>query len=180
MTATVVQVGRPKRTIWVQAYVPEVLRGLIITTKQFFKNMHPSKNECVTVQYPNEEVPYPLRYRGQHRLMYREDGQIRCVACMCCPTACPANCIHIEAAPHEDPQIEKYAVSFVIDELRCVLCGLCVEACPTDALRMDSGIHMHPFYERNHAFIDKEAMLKLGGPSIAKQGGNLKGVVGHH
>jgi NADH-quinone oxidoreductase subunit I len=151
-----------------------VFRGLLVTSKQFFKNLF-TKSDIQTIQYPEETREYPERYRGIHRLMYREDGQVRCVACMCCSTICPANCIHIEEAEHDDPSIEKYPASFVIDELRCIVCGLCVEACPCDAIRMDSGIHVHPFYERDQSFFDKQELLDLGGPSIAKQGGEHKG-----
>ena len=177
MTATVKSVERPARSLWVQAYIPEVARGLAITSTQFFKNLF-TKKDVVTLQYPEEQREYPQRYRGLHRLMYREDGQVRCVACMCCSTICPAKCIHIEAAEHEDPSIEKYPRSFVIDELRCIVCGLCVEACPCDAIRMDSGIHTHPFYERDKAFLNEKYLLDLGGPSIAKQGGTFKGSQG--
>ena len=179
MAVTVTKIPRPERGLWVQSYVPEVMRGLSITSKQFFKNLF-TKKDVVTIQYPEVKRDYPERYRGLHRLMYREDGQVRCVACMCCSTACPANCIHIEAAEHDDTSIEKYPASFVIDELRCIVCGMCVEACPCDAIRMDSGIHTHPFYERDTAFFDKDALLELGGPSVARQGGNSKGAQGHH
>jgi len=177
MTSHVFEVQRPKRTLWVQAYLPEVTRGLAVTTKQFFKNLFTQK-DVVTIQYPEVQREYPARYRGLHRLTYRDDGQVRCVACMCCSTVCPANCIHIEAAEHEDPTIEKYPSAFVIDELRCIVCGLCVEACPCDAIRMDTGIHAHPYYERDRAFLDRDALLDLGCPSTAKQGGDLGGVEG--
>jgi NADH-quinone oxidoreductase subunit I len=184
MTATVTTVERPKRSVWVQAYVPEIVRGLSITSKQFFRNLAAGaigkRGDVVTIQYPETKRDYPARFRGLHRLNYRDDGQVRCVACMCCSTICPANCIHIEAGEHEDPSIEKYPVSFVIDELRCIVCGLCVEACPCDAIRMDTGIHVHPFYERDTAFFDKEALLALGAPSIATQGGVNKGVRSAH
>lgn len=170
MAATVKVIPRPERTLWVQSYVPEVIRGLAVTSKQFFKNLL-TKKDIVTVQYPEVQRDYPERYRSVHRLMYRDDGQVRCVACMCCSTICPANCIHIEAGEHDDPSIEKYPVSFVIDELRCIVCGLCVEACPCDAIRMDAGIHAHPFFERDQSFFDREKLLSLGGPSIARQGG---------
>ena len=120
-TTEVFQVSRPNRSVWVQLYVPEVVRGLSITTKQFFRNAFGRRKDVVTVQYPEERRPYAARFRGLHRLMRREDGQVRCVACMCCSTVCPANCIHIEAAQHDDPSIEKYPESFVIDELRCIV-----------------------------------------------------------
>ena len=174
MAATVHQYQRPERTVWVQSYVPEVVRGLRITSTQFFRNLF-TKKDVVTLQYPEEQRNYPERYRGLHRLMYREDQSVRCVACMCCSTICPANCIHIVAGEDDDPSVEKYPVSFVIDELRCIVCGLCVEACPCDAIRMDSGIHMHPFYERDTAFMNRAFLMSLGGPSIAAQGGEHRG-----
>jgi NADH-quinone oxidoreductase subunit I len=178
MPATVRKLEQPTRDLWVQAYLPEVARGLAVTTRQFFRNLFGGR-DVVTIQYPEVKREYPLRYRGLHRLTYRDDGQVRCVACMCCSTICPANCIHIVAAEHDDPSIEKYPASFVIDELRCIVCGLCVEACPCDAIRMDTGIHAHPFYERDKAFLDKEALLSMGCPSTAKQGGHHKGHAGH-
>jgi NADH-quinone oxidoreductase subunit I len=174
MTVQVRQMPRPRRDVWVNSYLPEVMRGLAITSKQFFRNLFTQK-DVVTIQYPEVKRAYPARYRGLHRLTYRDDGQVRCVACMCCSTVCPAQCIHITPAEHTDPSIEKYPASFVIDELRCIVCGLCVEACPCDAIRMDSGIHVHPFYERDKAFLNKEALLELGCPSTARQGGIHKG-----
>lgn len=179
MAVTVTTVTRPERDLWVRSYLPEVMRGLAVTSKQFFKNLLTGGEDVVTVQYPEVKREYPERYRGLHRLTYRDDGQVRCVACMCCSTVCPANCIHIEADEHEDPTIEKYPKAFVIDELRCIVCGLCVEACPCDAIRMDSGIHTHPFYERDTAFFDREALLELGCPSTAKQGGDIRISHGH-
>jgi NADH-quinone oxidoreductase subunit I len=177
MSATVRPVVRPERTLWVNAYLPEIARGLAVTTSQFFRNLFTGQ-DVQTIQYPEVKREYPARYRGLHRLTYRDDGRVRCVACMCCSTICPAQCIHIEAAETDDPSIEKYPASFVIDELRCIVCGLCVEACPCDAIRMDTGIHAHPFYERDKAFLDKDLLLSLGTPSTAKQGGVFKG--DHH
>jgi NADH-quinone oxidoreductase subunit I len=90
---------------------------------------------------------------------------------MCCSTICPANCIHIEAAEHDDPTIEKYPRVFVIDELRCIVCGLCVEACPCDAIRMDTGVHMKPRTDRTTSFHQRDELMQLGGLSIATRGG---------
>lgn len=168
------QVERIEPGLWEKSYIPEIIRGLTVTAGHFFRNISPRKESrtIVTRNYPEEPTEYPDRYRGLHRLMLRDDGQVRCVACMCCSTICPADCIHIEAGEHDDPSIEKYPTVFVIDELRCIVCGLCVEACPCDAIRMDSGRHIPPYTERGQSFYDRDLLMELGGLSQAKQGGD--------
>ena len=163
-----VRVARPEPEE--ASFLPATLKGLSITVKHFFKNVL-TRSETETIQYPEEKKPYPARNRGLHRLMQREDGTVRCVACMCCPTVCPANCITIIPAETTDPKVEKYPAVFEIDELRCVVCGLCVEACPCDAIRMDSGLHAPAVEERADGVIDKDTMLSMGSRSIATQGG---------
>jgi NADH-quinone oxidoreductase subunit I len=150
-------------------FLPGVLKGLGVTARHFFRNVLMRK-DTVTVQYPEEKDPYPPRFRGVHRLMKREDGSVRCVACMLCPTVCPAHCITIEPGEREDSN-EKYPLVFEIDELRCVVCGLCVEACPCDAIRMDTGVHMHPSTFRGEGVLQKVDLLKRGELSTATQGG---------
>ena len=130
-----------------------------------------TRNDIETVQYPEEKVTYPERFRGLHRLMLRDDGAVRCVACMCCPTVCPAHCITIIPAETDNKGIEKKPAVFEIDELRCVVCGLCVEACPCDAIRMDTGEHAKPTEERADGIETLETMLARGIRSTAKQGG---------
>ena len=171
--ATTKVLPRTKRSWLDRLYLWEIFRGLTVTTRQLLRNIF-TKKDFFTIQYPEEQVEYPPRYRGLHRLMKRDDGSVRCVACMCCATACPANCIHITAAEHDDPKIEKYPTKFVIDELRCVACGFCVEACPCDAIRMDSGLHCESFTERTDAFFNESVLLDLGGLSQAVQGGDIK------
>jgi NADH-quinone oxidoreductase subunit I len=124
----------------------------------------PGVNLVSTINYPEERKPYPPSYRGMHRLVPRVDGKPRCVACYMCATACPAQCIYIEAGEYEDQAIEKYPVRFEIDELRCIVCGFCVEACPKDAIRMDTGTHAPAVLSRPLAVFDKEALLK--GPAV--------------
>src|SRR5499426_466209 len=100
------------------AYVPEVTKGLKLTFERFFKNVFAEhkvddegqellrRGDIDTVDYPEEKRTYPERFRGVHRLTHRADGSPRCVACLCCSTACPAQCIHIEAAEYQpgDPR----------------------------------------------------------------------------
>ena len=146
-------------------FVPAIAAGLGATVKHFVKNFFGSKKSkyIQTIQYPDVKIEYPQRFRGMHRLVPREDGNPRCVACFMCQTACPARCIHIVAGETDDEKIEKYPVIFEIDELRCVVCGLCVEACPCDAIRMDTGFHPKPVYSREDADFGKADLLAILG-----------------
>ena len=164
-------VDRPEPTASTEIYLKEVVRGMGVSAKHFFQGIFTQKN-IVTTQYPEVQRPYPARFRGHHRLMKREDGSFRCVACYMCATACPSNCIDIEAGEREDdPYIQKMPVKFEIDYLRCVFCGFCVDACPQDAIRMDTAKHRIPAYTRKEEMAGKMDLLKLGGLSQAKQGG---------
>jgi NADH-quinone oxidoreductase subunit I len=174
MAATVVNVRRAREEMSVaeQIYLPEVVRGLGITMRHFFANVF-GKKYTVTLNYPEEKLPYPERFRGHHRLTVRDDGQVRCVACMCCSTACPTNCITIDAGEHTDARIEKYPTRFDIDLLRCIYCGFCVEACPCDAIRMDTQAHVVPHDNREAFVANKVNLMERHGlrPSKAVQGG---------
>jgi NADH-quinone oxidoreductase subunit I len=176
MTITVKIVNRPgglKR----QSFLWGVLQGLGVTLKHLLRNWPRNliglraHSDIATLAYPEEKRRYPPRFRGLHRLMKRADGQVRCVACMMCPTACPAHCITIVPEESEDPRIEKRPRIFQIDELRCVVCGLCVEACPCDAIRMDTSMHAWPTTRRADAILDQEELLSRGELSTAVQSG---------
>lgn len=179
-----VQVVRPEPED--ASFLAATAKGLGITLRHFAKNFFlPRKkvadlagagapidvklrNDIETVQYPEEKVIYPERFRGLHRLMLRDDGQVRCVACMLCPTVCPAHCITIIPEESDSRAIEKRPRVFEIDELRCVVCGLCVEACPCDAIRMDTGLHPRPVEARPHLMYERNLLL-----SISDTAGNV-------
>jgi len=161
---------RPELNLSEKGYIGGLLQGMAATNRHFFRNWIRRK-ETATLEYPDETRPYPERWRGLHRLMHREDGSVRCVACMMCSTHCPANCITIVAGESDDPDVEKYPVSFDIDLLLCIYCGYCEEACPCDAIRLDTGVHTKPGYTRTDVTTSKEDLLERGGLSIAKQGG---------
>lgn len=179
-TITPKVVPRPQRDFEVQSYLPAVAKGLAQTMAAFFQNTKEmvlgQKKDPVldglswgitTISYPEEKRPYAERFRGLHRLTLRDDGSPRCVACLCCSTACPAQCIHIVAGeyPEGDPKhgYERYPTTFVIDELRCVFCGFCVEACPCDAIRMDTGMHAVPYDSREQFMYGRELLMGMTG-----------------
>lgn len=163
------KINKPKRTFSDQAFFPEIAKGVALTTRRFFKNTFSKEENKViaTVRYPDEVRDYPPRFRGVHRLTHREDGSPRCVACLCCSTACPAQCIYIEPAEYEPDEArygyERFPKVFVIDELRCIFCGYCVEACPCDAIRMDTGVHVPASTQRDHFLFDKETLMSIPG-----------------
>lgn len=170
MGCKIKKVERAPMTIGETLYVKELLRGMVTTNRHFWRNWLVRK-QIPTLCYPEQKRSYPQRWRGLHRLTYRQDGTVRCVACMLCATNCPSRCITIVAEPVDDPHIEKKPASFQIDLLKCVWCGFCVEACPCDAIRMDTGVHAQPVFSRGEAITNKEDLLKRGCLSSAKQGG---------
>lgn len=156
-------------TLSERIYLREILRGLVVTTHHFWRNLalhslHAlglarQRKAAITVQYPDERKPYPDGYRGSHRLTLKDDGAVRCTACFLCATACPARCIYIEAGEHPDPDVEKFPLRYEIDTLRCIYCGMCVEACPCDAIRMDTYVHPRTWGFRREDFIETKAVL---------------------
>ena len=169
MTIRTKVIKQPKMTFWENIYLPEVLRGIGITSGHFFRNlffhiMHKlgffkAVQAAVTIMYPEHKRPVAPRTRTRHRLTQREDGSPRCVACMMCETVCPARCIYIVAEEHPNPAIEKRPASFDIDLGKCVYCGFCVEACPEDAIRMDTHILNTSAYSREGLKLDMNELL---------------------
>lgn len=166
-------VNRMEPALIEQSYVIEAVKGMAITSRQFLRNLF-GRKDVLTVQYPDVKRPYTPRFRGRHLLTKRDDGAVRCVACMLCATACPANCITIVAAETTDREIEKYPSTFEIDLLKCIYCGFCEEACPCDAIRMDSGVHSVPTTNRRDQKFGKVNLLELAKLSTASQGGEFR------
>jgi NADH-quinone oxidoreductase subunit I len=182
-------VPRPVRSLEVQTYVPELIKGMGVTMRHFFRNtkemmlgqkadpvLQGLSHGITTISYPEEKRPYPERFRGIHRLTLRDDGSPRCVACLCCSTACPAQCIHIVSGEYPEGDArrgyERFPLGFVIDELRCVFCGYCVEACPCDAIRMDTGMHAVPYDSREQFIYKKNLLLHFTGRDGSRKTAN--------
>ena len=126
----IIMIEEPRLTAADKLYLPQIAQGLKVTLQHAFRKK-------ITIQYPEQQRPVRVEnYRGVHRLNRDEQGRVACVGCFLCETACPAHCIHIEAAEAPWPDREKYPVKFDIDELQCIYCGMCEEACPVDAIEL--------------------------------------------
>jgi NADH-quinone oxidoreductase subunit I len=174
------QIQRRSLTLAERLYLPEVVRGIGVTSGHFIRNLTlhvlhlfgvaRDRPASVTVQYPEERKTYSEGYRGSHRLTLKPDGSVRCTSCFLCATACPAKCIHIEAGEHPDPSVEKYPVRYEIDTLQCIYCGMCVEACPCDAIRMDTYVHPRIWGYRREDFIESKQVLMERSSVLAERG----------
>lgn len=170
----VIVLKEPTLTLSDQFYLPQVLIGLGTTMKHMFKVLGGTDR---VIQYPEERREnMPVEqggmntrtYRGVHRLNKDEEGRVKCVACFMCSTACPANCIHIEAAESPWPDREKYPQKFDIDELRCIYCGMCEEACPVDAIELTSAYDIVGL-TRQEMIFDKSKLLKIYDQTAASE-----------
>ncbi|MEM8835265.1 MAG: NADH-quinone oxidoreductase subunit I [Planctomycetota bacterium] len=174
--ADIKRLTRPEMNRAESVYLPEIVRGFGTTLRHLVTSFGQGKTSR-TMQYPEQRKEHyaPVdggmevsNFRAVHRLNRDEDGRVKCVACMMCPTACPANCIHIEAgeSPWEDR--EKYPVKFEIDELRCIFCGMCEEACPVDAIELTTEYDIVG-HTRQEMIFDKQKLLSVYDVTIDKK-----------
>jgi NADH-quinone oxidoreductase subunit I len=113
-----------------------------------------------TIQYPDEKIVPPPRFRGRIILSRDPEGQERCVACYLCAAACPVDCIALQAT--EDEHGRRYPSFFRINFSRCILCGFCEEACPTYAIQLTTDFEFSE-YDRKNMVYEKEDLL-ISGP----------------
>ncbi len=172
----IVRIRPPAMNPLESVYIPEIVKGFGTTLRHFFTSFGQGRTSRA-MQYPEQRREqmdvekgglFVGNYRGVHRLNRDEQGRVKCVACMMCPTICPARCIHIQAAESPWNDREKYPARFEIDELRCIYCGMCEEACPVDA------IELTPEYDivglsRQEMVFDKEKLLHVYDVTIARK-----------
>lgn len=141
-------------TLWQKLYLPEVIRGLLLTLRFLFRKKS-------TLQYPEEKKTLPTGYRGVPRLVSDQQGGERCVACKLCEVVCPPLAIYIEGEEHPDQNYkERRPKVFQIDFGRCINCGFCEEACPVEAIEMSQTIELVG-ETREELVYQKEALLAI-------------------
>jgi NADH-quinone oxidoreductase subunit I len=141
-------------TWWQRIYLPEIIRGLIMTMRFLFRKK-------TTTLYPDVKLNLPVGYRGVPRLVSDKDGEERCVACKLCEVVCPPLAIYIEGEEYPDQtKKERRPKVFQIDFGRCINCGFCEEACPVEAIEMSTTAEI--VGESREALVyQKEALLAI-------------------
>ena len=143
------QVRRKDLSILQRFYIPEIVKGMVLTMKQIFRPKF-------TRQYPEERWNPPASFRGRPVLV-EEQGVERCVACGLCARVCPALAIEVQAS-ETDLEKERYPVRFEINMLRCIFCGYCEEACPEEAIIMSDEYEL-VFEKTEDAIFGKDRLL---------------------
>ncbi|HPV05608.1 MAG TPA: 4Fe-4S binding protein [Aggregatilineales bacterium] len=154
----------------VETYTEDLKWGLKrYTTDEGFSNRQsPDTAGIFTVQYPEEKLAVPERFRFVPFLVVNDDdhpeepGKYWCTACGICAKVCPPQCIWI--LRDSDPETGRpvpYPAKFWIDIDICMNCGFCAEFCPFDAIKMDHDYELAS-YDRTSAHVYD--MEKLGKP----------------
>jgi NADH-quinone oxidoreductase subunit I len=166
-------------------YGTGMLKGLVVTFRHFvntfvddiqwfgrkkdaavFQQKQSLANKgLVTVEYPDEKLAVPERFRFTPFLVtYNNNdpeyaGRDWCTSCGICAKVCPPQCIWIvrgvnaeTGRPKPEPE------QFYIDVDICMNCGYCAEYCPFDAIKMDHNYEMAT-YDRTSTNIHDKAKL---------------------
>ena len=170
-------------------YGTGLAKGLMLTMRHFidsyvddlrygFRKFHHSTDNfgirqgtktkgVITVQYPDEKIAVPERFRFVPFLIVEDEdhptraGKDWCTSCGICAKVCPPQCIWIvrgndpvSGRPVPEPE------AFFIDIDICMNCGFCAEYCPFDAIKMDHDYELASYDRTSHHIHDKERLSK--------------------
>lgn len=120
-----------------------------------------------TVQYPEEKIAVPERFRFVPFLVVNDydaeeaPGDDWCTSCGICSKVCPPQCIWIVRG--EDPKTGRpipQPEAFYIDIDICMNCGYCAEFCPFDAIKMDHDYELASYDRTRSHIYDKQKLSK--------------------
>jgi NADH-quinone oxidoreductase subunit I len=119
-----------------------------------------------TVQYPEEKIAVPERFRFTPFLITEDQDPARmgedwCTSCGICAKVCPPQCIWIVRG--SDPNTGRPVPqpdAFFIDIDICMNCGFCAEFCPFDAIKMDHDYEMASYDRTGYHIHDKQRLSK--------------------
>jgi NADH-quinone oxidoreductase subunit I len=168
-------------------YGQGIAKGLWVTFKHFFatfsddiryagrKYMRQDNFEvrqglnsqgAFTVQYPDEKLAVPERFRFVPFLVTEDQDPARvgedwCTSCGICAKVCPPQCIWIVRG--SDPNTGRpvpQPTAFFIDIDICMNCGFCAEFCPFDAIKMDHDYELASYDRTQYHIHDKQKLSK--------------------
>ncbi len=153
---------------FIATYVDDVRYGARRYTSEenFAQRQGPTAQGIFTVQYPDEKLAVPERFRFVPFLVVNDEdhpdapGQDWCTSCGICAKVCPPQCIWIVRG--QDPVTKRpipEPEAFYIDIDICMNCGYCAEFCPFDAIKMDHDYEMAS-YDRTLAHIHDKPKLQ--------------------
>ncbi len=119
-----------------------LLKGFGVTLNYFRKKKF-------TIQYPEEKVEMPARFRGVHRFFPE-----KCIVCDMCVKVCPTDVITLTGKKSEANPKKKVIDTYNIDFQGCILCDFCTEVCPTNAIVMTAKYDNLSSYTRDEHFKD--------------------------
>lgn len=155
---------------FVDSYVDDIRYGFRKyhhSTDNFAVRQGTKTKGVITVQYPDEKVAVPERFRFVPFLIVEDEdhptrgGKDWCTSCGICAKVCPPQCIWIvrgndpnTGRPVPEPE------AFFIDIDICMNCGFCAEYCPFDAIKMDHDYELASYDRTTHHIHDKERLSK--------------------
>ncbi len=127
--------------------------------QKVFRNK-PEDIGSFTVQYPEEKLKIPERFRVLPVLIYEEsNGDVRCTSCGICAKVCPPQCIWMVQTRGPDGKPKPKVTEFFIDMDVCMNCGFCSEFCPFDAIKMDHQFELSNYERRDSHVYDLQDLL---------------------
>jgi NADH-quinone oxidoreductase subunit I len=153
---------------FVDTYVADLAQFGTKRTPETFEIRQGMKSKgLVTVEYPDEKIAVPERFRFIPFLVVNNyddphaPGHDWCTSCGICAKVCPPQCIWIVRG--NDPQTGRpkpEPEAFYIDIDICMNCGYCAEYCPFDAIKMDHDYEQASYDRTTSHIFDKKKLSK--------------------